>query len=173
MQKWKIIAVSLSTDRRIVRLIYCRNRHSQNERICLNHSLQSARNAVNWLTLTYNLKGVLRVKTKFLFVCHHLTQILYALQSFLYKMRTASGPERHIHLPQRQRLHVQFFRKILSGLTHVALFLYCLFNTFWFYVYSGNIPPNRYTPYATGSPCGACPNSCDSTYSALCGKKVF
>ena len=39
--------------------------------------------------------------------------------------------------------------------------------------YSGNIQPNLYTPYTIGSPCGDCPSSCDSTYSALCGKKYF
>ena len=79
MKEKKIVADFLSIDARIVMLILLQALTFTKWKNLLNHSLQRTRNAINLLTLTYNLKGVLLDKTKFLFVFHHLTPSLYTL----------------------------------------------------------------------------------------------
>ena len=69
------------------------------KKILLNSSLQSGRNMVSQLTITYNLIAILSFETKCVFVYRHSAQIVFIVKSFRFKMRTASGPERIFHSP--------------------------------------------------------------------------
>ena len=58
-----------------------------------NSSLQSGRNVVSQLTLTYSLIAVVSFETKCVFVYRHSALIVFVVKPFRFKMRTASGPE--------------------------------------------------------------------------------
>ena len=80
LQNWDIFVEIVSDDAGIVTLILLQALTFKKKKKCLfNFSLQSGRNVVSQLTLTYSLKAVVSFETKCVFVCRHSAQIVFVV----------------------------------------------------------------------------------------------